>query len=75
MPSTSEKAIEGSDEDVFAILKQTRARALAVMERIGKKHIRKIARSLNDEVTMTGAQFAELVREVTGVEDLRSFEA
>lgn len=65
-PTISTRAVEQSDADVQHYLKQVEADGDRIMDRIGYQHIWEIANAVNERVTLTGVEFEELFRQVTG---------
>lgn len=65
-PSVSVTSIEQSDRDVQFYLKNVEQDGDMVMTLIGSDKIWEIANEVNQRVTLTGVEFDELFREVTG---------
>jgi cell division protease FtsH len=60
----SESVLYDADQDIRELLTQVWEDGEAVMGAIGKRNLLAIAEVVNDTVTMTGAQFSELVEDV-----------
>lgn len=65
-PNVAVRNIEASDADVQHYLKRAEDDGKWVMETIGKDALWEISNRVNEEVTLTGSQFEELFRLVTG---------
>jgi cell division protease FtsH len=69
----SQRALEASDIDIATLLDEAEKEVIRALNNVGPEAILAIAEVVNRNVTMTGAEFEQAVREVTGVEDLKSF--
>lgn len=65
-PNVSAGAIADSDYDVKALIDKTYADGMLVMEDIGSDQIHQIAHGVNVAVTLTGREFVDLFKSVTG---------
>lgn len=65
-PSVSARSIDQSDADVQHYLKRVEADGDQVMALISADKIWEIAHEVNERVTLTGVEFEELFRQVTG---------
>lgn len=65
-PTVSDRSVEQSDLDVQSHLKRVETDGERVMTKIGPEFIWQIANEVNDQTTLTGIEFEELFRIVTG---------
>lgn len=65
-PSVSDRAVEMSDNDVQWYLKNVEQDGEKVFAKIGEKFLWEIADEVNERVTLTGVEFADLFMRVTG---------
>jgi cell division protease FtsH len=67
-PSISEEAIIRSDRECKALVDRIEREANEIMEGVGRDHLWTMAKLLNEQVTMTGREFRDMFRSVTGYE-------
>lgn len=72
-PSVSSSSLEASDQDISNLLDSLQDDANKVMAAIGKGKLWEISNAVNERVTLTGIQFEELFREITGCDDPQDF--
>jgi cell division protease FtsH len=67
-PSVSVRTIDQSDADVQYYLQNIEKDGDWVMQRLGKDRIWEIAHRVNEAVTLTGIEFEDLFKEITGAD-------
>jgi cell division protease FtsH len=72
-PSVSERIVARSDDEVEALINNAWVKVRDIMAKVGKDNLWAIADDVNEKITLTGAEFAEVVAKHLGTDDFAKF--